>query len=415
MNTVLENIVCTNETEKRADGTLNLNEIARKLLEDCLNTVMSEQADELCGEGNRRNGYRERKLNTCIGQITLRIPKLREGSYFPDEILKPYSRTDWAMAGVIAETYKLGLSQRKIERAAAKMGFGEISSSAISRMCARLDDEVDDLRTSAVDGPCPYLWLDATYIKCRDEGRVKSMAIVTAIALRQDSSKAFVGVECVDTESYESWKEFLLDLRKRGVRDVKMIVSDDHSGLVKAAGEVWSEITWQRCIVHLERNVIGRFHNKHDKQIATRAMKAIFKERDPHLVKEMYRQAIERISAINRRAAELLEDAQDDALAYLDFPHEHHIRLRTNNVQERANREIKRRSDAVQTFPSKASLIRLVGSVCVDLNDEWAFKNFMNIRTRERWGVKTVVEGEASPEIIRRATLLLDEAFGVAA
>ena len=395
-----------------ADGMLDLNGLARKLLEECLNTVMDEQADELLGEGNRRNGYRERKLNTCIGPITLRIPKLREGTYFPDDILKPYSRTDRAMIAAIAETYKLGLSHRKIEKVASDLHFGELSSSTISRMCISLDDEVEDLRRARFEGTYPYLWLDATYLKCRDEGRVRSVAVVTAIALCPDGSRRFVGIDCVDTESRASWREFLLDLRKRGIAGVSCVVSDDHAGLVRAIQEVFPGATWQRCIVHLERDVLGRFSRKADRARAGRALKAIFSQRDPALVREMYAQAITEIGKIERRAGELLEDAREDALAYLSFPYEHHIRLRTNTVQERANREIKRRTNAVQTFPSAASMMRLVGAVCADMNDEWSHSGFMDVRNKERWGVRTAYENNpVSAEIAGKAALLLAEAL----
>ncbi len=182
MDTLTERETEREDVPRRQDGSIDLNELARGLLEDCLNAVMSEQADELLGEGNRRNGYRERSLNTCVGRITLRIPKLREGTYFPDDVLRPYSRTDRAMVGAIAETYRLGLSHRKIERAASKLGFGELSSSAVSRMCSELDADVDELRGARFDMGFPYLWLDATYVKCRSDGRVQGRAVVTAIA-----------------------------------------------------------------------------------------------------------------------------------------------------------------------------------------------------------------------------------------
>lgn len=217
MDTLTERETEREDVPRRQDGSIDLNELARGLLEDCLNAVMSEQADELLGEGNRRNGYRERSLNTCVGRITLRIPKLREGTYFPDDVLRPYSRTDRAMVGAIAETYRLGLSHRKIERAASKLGFGELSSSAVSRMCSELDADVDELRGARFDMGFPYLWLDATYVKCRSDGRVQGRAVVAAIAAGSNGSRRFVGLDCVDTESRRSWRAFLLGLRRRGV------------------------------------------------------------------------------------------------------------------------------------------------------------------------------------------------------
>lgn len=414
MDTLEQNGARFERMPLREDGTVDLNELARSLLEGALNAAMDAAADELLGEGNRRNGYRERELRTCVGTVTLRIPKLREGSYFPDEVVRPYSRADRAMVAAVAEVYRLGMSHRKIERAAAKLGFGELSSSTVSRMCESLDEEVSELREGRLAGPCRYLWLDATYLSCRDGGRVRGKAVVTALALMPDGSRAFAGAECVDTESRASWREFLLSLRRRGVSGVLCVVSDDHAGLVRAVREVFPEATWQRCVVHLMRDVAGRIGRAGDRRRALAALKAVFAERDPRLVRAMYDRAAAAVGAIDRRAGEVLEDARDDALAYLDFPPEHHVRLRTNNVQERANREIKRRANAVQTFPSEASLMRLVGAVCVQLNEEWATRRFMNRRELRAIGRAHTVLRPAGEELEERAARLLEEAMAAA-
>lgn len=363
----------------REDGMVDLNEMMRRELESMVNQIMDWQADELCGEGNRRNGYRERKLATVLGEITMRIPKLREGTYFPDELIGPYSRVDRAMVAIVREVYVRGLSTRKIEKAADALGFAGLSPSRVSRMTSDLDEEVAALNARRFEGAAfPYLWLDATYLRCRDEGHVRSRGVVTAIACGDDGSRRFVGFDAVDTESAASWKAFLRGLRKRGVTGVRCVVSDDHEGLVQAIAEVFQGAAWQRCIVHLERNVAGWFPKKEDKAVATAAMKAVFAERDPRLVRAAYRQAAERIAQLKARAGELLEDAEADALAYLDFPYEHHVRLRTNNVQERANEEIKRRTKVVGVFPSAESMMRLVGSVLIDVNEEWLGASFID-------------------------------------
>jgi len=363
----------------REDGTIDINEMMRRELERMVNQIMDWQADELRGEGNRRNGYRERKLVTVLGEITMRIPKLREGTYFPDELIRPYSRVDRAMVAIVKEVYVRGLSTRKIEKAANALEFASLSPSRVSRMTAELDEEVAALNAARFDGMAfPYLWLDATYLSCRDEGHVQSKGVVTAIACGEDGSRRFVGFGVVDTESAVSWKAFLRGLRRRGVTGVKCVVSDDHEGLVQAIAEVFQGAAWQRCIVHLERNVAGWFSKKEEKLIAIAAMKAVFAERDPQLVRAAYRQAAERIAQLKAHAGELLEDAEADALAYLDFPYEHHVRLRTNNVQERANEEIKRRTRVVGVFPSVESMMRLVGSVLIDVNEEWLEMNFID-------------------------------------
>ena len=379
MDTLQENELLRN-LPFRDDGTMDLMELGRRQLESMVNQIMDWQADELCGEGNRRNGYRERGLLTPFGEITLRIPKLREGTYFPSELIRPYSRTDRAMAAIVKEAYVRGLSTRKIEKAAEALEFASLSPSRISRMTSELDEEVSALNARRFEGASfPYLWLDATYLNCRDEGHVQSKGVVTAIACDSGGLRQFVGFGVVDTESAVSWKAFLRDLRKRGVTGVRCVVSDDHEGLVQAIAEIYQGAAWQRCIVHLERNVAGWFSRKEDKAVAVAAMKAVFAERDPQFVRAAYRVAAERLAEMKPRAGELLEDAEADALAYLDFPREHHIRLRTNNVQERANEEIKRRTRVVGVFPSAESMMRLVGSVLIDVNEEWLGMNYLDM------------------------------------
>lgn len=380
----------------RDDGTVDLNEMMRRELERTVNQIMGWQADELCGEGNRRNGYRERKLVTVLGEITMRIPKLREGTYFPDELIRPYSRVDRAMVAVVREVYVRGLSTRKIEKAADALEFASLSPSRVSRMTADLDEVVAALNARRFDGMAfPYLWLDATYLSCRDGGHVQSKGVVTAIACGEDGSRQFVGLGVVDTESAVSWKAFLLGLRRRGISGARRVVSDAHDGLAQAIAEVFQGAAWQRCIVHLERDVAGWFPKKGERAVATAAMKAVFAERDPQLVRAAYRVAAQRIAEISPRAGELLEDAEADVLAYLGFPYEHHIRLRTNNVQERANEEVKRRTKVVGVFPSVESMVRLVGSVLVDVNEEWLEMNFIDAAS-----LKDVCRSGAEPAAI---------------
>lgn len=399
------------EVPRYDDGMINVAELGRMQLERMVNQIMDWQADELCGEGNRRNGYRERKLLTPLGEITLRIPKLREGTYFPDELIRPYSRVDRAMVGVVKEAYAKGLSTRKIERVAADLDFGSLSPSRVSRMTAELDEEAAAAITERrlEDMGYPYLWLDATYVRCRDGGRVASRGLVTAIACGEDGSRQYVGYDVVDTESEASWKGFLRDLRKRGVRGVRCVVSDDHRGLVRAVAEVFQGATWQRCIVHLERDVSDLVRPRRDRAIALAALKAAFAERDPGLVRAAYRRATEVVAGLSRRAGEVLEDAEADALAYLDFPRAHHVRLRTNNVQERANAEIKRRTRAVGTFPSVESMKRLAGAVLLDVNERWLEMSFIDADSLK--GVERASGGGPLPdEVVEKARIIVDAA-----
>ena len=360
----------------------DLQAFGKRMLELLLNSAMSAKADEACngsyGErgperANRRNGYRTRSLSTTIGDIELRIPKLRSGSFFPEDIIERYSRTDRALVGAVAEMYVLGISTRKVEHVANRFGVSSMSKSQVSRLCSCLDAEVESFRTQRFDGVrFAYLWLDATYVKCRVDGRSVSQAVVTAIGLDDTGHKRFLGVDCIDAESYAGWKEFLAGLRARGVDGVVLVVSDAHEGLVKAVSETFCGAAWQRCITHLMRNVASHIHRKDDQRRAREALKATFAQKSPLVARACYQRATEEISHLSKSAGRVLLEAEDAALAYLAFPASHRARIRTNNVQERANREIKRRTNVVQSFPSRESLLRLVGSALIEADEEWS-------------------------------------------
>ncbi len=355
------------------DGMVNIGELIRTMAESLVNEIMDAQAEEACAEGNRRNGYRERTLVTSVGEIRLRIPKLRMGTYFPEDLIARYSRTDRAVVAAVSEMVANGVSTRKVARVAGAMGIDRMSASQVSRICESLDGTVSDLCGRDLSGVSwPYIWLDATYIKCRDGGHVSSCALVTAIGAGSDGYRRLLGMGAVDTESYAGWLEFLRGLRERGVSGVACVTSDAHEGLRRAIEEAFPGAAWQRCIVHLERNAASGCTTRQKRAAVLSILHAVFSEDDPALVRELYQRACAEIESICPAAAELLEGAEPDALAYLDFPFEHHRRLRTNNVQERANRELKRRSRVVQVFPSRKSLIRMMGAVLSEMDEDWA-------------------------------------------
>ena len=361
------------------DGMVNMAELIRVMAESLVNEIMDAQADEACNAGNRRNGYRERKLATSVGTINLRIPKLRAGSYFPEDLIERYSRADRAVVAAVSEMVTNGVSTRKVKRVAQSMGIDRMSASQVSRICSSLDESVADLQERDLsEVGYPYIWLDATYIKCRDAGRVQSTALVTAIGAGSSGYRRLLGLDAIDTESYDGWKSFLLSLRARGADGVACVTSDAHEGLKRAIQEVFPGAAWQRCIVHLMRNAAGNAQTRQKKGAVLGILKAVFAERDPELVRELYQLATAKIEGFCPKAAELLEEAEADALAYLDFPYEHHVRLRTNNVQERANRELKRRSRVVQVFPSRKSLIRMMGAVFAEMDEDWAGRRWFS-------------------------------------
>lgn len=392
----------------RPDGTIDINAAMRSMLEGLLNAVMDEQASEL---GVPRNGYRERRLDTCVGTVTLRIPKLREGSYFPEDVVTRWSRTDTALASAICDMWVSGVSTRKVEAVAAEMGVESMSRGRVSRLCASLDAEVAEMRSADLSAePWPYLWLDATYVPCREAGAARSCALVTAVACSLSGARRVVGLGRVDSESYLSWRDFLLDLRRRGLSGVRLVTSDAHEGLARAIREVLAGAAWQRCVAHLERNVRDRCRRRDVGEAAVAALKAALSERDPALVRAGYRGACDLLAAADPRGAELLEEAAPSALAYLGFPREHAVWVRTNNVQERMNCEIKRRTRVVQVFPSFDSLVRLVGAVCCDQNDAWASsRNFIDARTLDPGYEREPLPEE--PGGAERVLRLVGEAF----
>lgn len=346
-----------------------------------LNEIMSIQADEACGAEygsrsesrvNSRNGYRRRDLDTTAGTLPLMVPKLRSGSYFPTDLFERWSRTDRALAAAVAEMYVTGTSTRKVERVAAKFGVESLSKDQVSRLCAVIDGEVDAfLARDWSSTRFAYLFLDATYVGCRVNGRVRKEAFVTAIGVGDDGRRHFVGFTCANAESHASWRGFLQDLEARGVRNVRLVTSDAHEGLVRAIGEVYPEATWQRCIAHVKRDVIARIDGAEGQRRARAVMAPVFRESDPALVRALYHRAVAELEAFAPRAARVLEDAELDALAYLSFPREHRVKIRTNNVQERMNLELKRRAKVVQAFPSTQSVMRLLGGIIDEVNAEW--------------------------------------------
>ena len=352
------------------DGMVNMTELIRVMAESLVNENMDAQADEACESGNQRNGYRERRLVTSVGTINLRIPKLRAGSYFPEDLIERYSRVDRAVIAAVSEMVADGVPARKARRAAQSMGTGRMGAGQMSRMCTSLDDAVADLQERDLsDVSYPYIWLDATYIKCRDAGRVQSTALVTAIGAGSGGYRRLLGLDAIDTESHGGWRAFLLSLRARGVDGVICVTGDAHGGLRRAIQEVFPGAAWQRCVVHLMRDAAGNAPTRQKGGAVLGVLKAVFAERDPGLAREPCQLAIEQIEGFCPKAAEVPGEAEADALAYLDFPYEHHVRLRTDNVQERASREPRRRSRVVQVFPGRKSPIGMMGAVLSEMDE----------------------------------------------
>ena len=395
------------------EGGEGLTGLARALLEAGVNEMMAAQADAACeAAGTTRNGFRERRLETQVGTITLRIPKLRQGTYFPDGLVERWSGVDRAVICAVAEMYALGVSTRKVGKVLERMGADRLSKDAVSRICAALDAEVAELRSRQLPPMrFPYLWVDATYVPCRRNGHGATAAVVTAIAVGEDGVRRVVGLACVDAESYASWKGFLRGLRERGLSGVQCVTSDAHGGIARAVRELFPGAAWQRCVAHLERDVIDACPTRAKRAAAERVLHAVFDEDDPARVRALYRAACGVISSLSADAGRVMEGAEADALAYLDFPEAHRRRIRTNNVQERANREIKRRARVVQSFPSEEALIRLVGAVCCEASEDWFSRRYMEpsaiegLWERELLPVPEPTEGQVTRARSRIAAL----------
>ena len=372
MESIPEQAACA--LPRFSDGTINMQELLRQLAESVVNEVMSAEADELCGaSGNSRNGYRERRLATCVGTLTLRIPKLRTGSFFPEDVVERYQRVDRALVSAVAEMYATGTSTRKVQRVAEKMGVSRLSKDQASSIARSLDADVEELPSRDLGAArTPHLWLDATYVKCRRDGRVASTAVVTAIGCDEHGWRRVLGASVVDTESYDSWLAFLRSVRERGVTGVRLVTSDAHEGLRRAVQEVFQGAAWQRCAVHLMRDCVRAAGTRSLARRVAGIVAPVFRAKDAAAVRAMYHLAADMLRECCPKAADVWEGAEADALAYLDFPASHWKRLRTNNLQERTNREIKRRSRVVQVFPSVRSLERLVGAVMCEQDEAWS-------------------------------------------
>ena len=392
----------------RADGTIDINAALRSLLEGLLNAAMDEQASEL---GVARNGYRERSLDTCVGTVTLRIPKLREGSYFPDDLVSRWSRTDTALASAICDMWVAGISTRKVEEVAAEMGVESMSRSRVSRLCAGLDEEVSEMRSADLSAePWPYLWLDATYVPCREAGAARSTALVTAVACSLSGRRRVVGLECVDAESYLSWRDFLLGLRRRGLSGVRLVTSDATRGWpapsARCSPAPPGSAAWRTSSATSGTAAAG----------ATWATPPSPRSRPPcrSATRRSRARATEGRAGCSPpptpAAPSSSRTRSPPPLAYLGFPREHAVWVRTNNVCERMNCEIKRRTRVVQVFPSRDSLVRLVGAVCCDQNDAWlSATNFIDRRTLEPGYEREPLPEE--PGGAERVARVVEEAF----
>ena len=318
---------------------------------------------------NYRNGYRERTWETRVGEIELAIPKMRKGSYFPS-LLEPRRPAEKALLAVVQEAYLKGVSTRKVDDLLKALGLTGIDKSKVSRICKELDQAVEQFRQRPLQESYPYVWLDALYLKVRQNHRVVSLAMVIAIGVDEEGERHLLGFDLGGSEDEAFWLAFLRSLVKRGLKRVQLVISDAHEGLKKALSQVFTGASWQRCRVHFMRNLLARIPHR-DKKAVAEAVRLIFDQPSRQSAEVQLHRLVEKLEPIYPKAATLLLEAEADILAYKSFPKEHWRRIHSTNLLERLNKEIKRRTKVVGVFPDQPAVIRLVGTLLKEIDDDW--------------------------------------------
>jgi putative transposase len=354
-------------------------DVLREMVREFAQRMMDADVEVRCNAGygevtpdrvNSRNGYRRREWDTRAGTIELAIPKLRQGSYFP-AFLEHRRRAERALASVVATSYLLGVSTRRVEKLAASLGVVGLSKSQVSAMAAELDELVEGFRSRPLDGgPYTFCWIDALTQKVREGGRTVNVHCLIATGVNAAGYREILGIDVTSSEDGAGWLAFLRGLVARGLSGVALVISDDHAGLVNAIAAVLPGAAWQRCRAHYARNLLTKVPKSAQPWVST-LVRTIFEQPDAASVRAQHAQVVAALEAKLPAAAAHLDAARDDILAFTAFPREVWRQIWSNNPQERLNKEIRRRTDVVGIFPGREAIIRLVGAVLAEQNDEW--------------------------------------------
>jgi putative transposase len=371
------------------DATIALSELAekgadadfiRQTLQHALQRLMEMDVEALCQAAygqrsddriNSRNGYRDRAYETRAGKVDLKIPKLRSGSYFPG-FLEPRRTAEKALTAVIQEAYIQGISTRSVDELVKAMGMSGVSKSQVSRLCEEIDERVQTFLNRPIEGDWPYLWIDATYVKSRQAGRVVSVAVIIAVAVNTDGVREILGVATGPSEAEPFWTDFLRGLTRRGLRGVKLVISDAHEGLKAAASKVL-KTSWQRCRVHFIRNALAHA-GKGQRQAVLAMINTIFVQETAEAASAQWRIVADQLRAKFPKLAAMMDDAEHEVLTFMTFPKAHRTQIHSTNPLERLNAEVKRRTNVIGIFPNDAAIVRLVGAMMLEQNDEWSLQ-----------------------------------------
>jgi transposase-like protein len=363
-------------------------DLLKDLAEAVLQKLMDYDVENLVGAARyernearttQRNGFRERNLETRLGTLDLKIPKLRQGSYFP-AFLEPRKTAERALVAVVQEAWIQGVSTRKVDDLVQAMGMSGISKSQVSKLCQDIDERVNSFLDRRIEGDWPYLWLDATYLKVRENGRIVSVAAIIATAVNTEGKREILGLGLGPSEAAVFWLDFLRSLEKRGLKGVKLVISDAHEGLKAAIAQVF-KASWQRCRVHFMRNALAHV-SKAEHSMVSAAIRSVFAQDNQADASQTWRHVADQLRQRFGKLAALMDDAEADVIAFMAFPRAHWPKLHSTNPIERLNKEVKRRADVVGIFPNEPSIRRLVGAILLEQNDEWQLQHrYMSLET----------------------------------